>query len=130
MTVDHIGIVVKDIEAAVPFYQKALGLEVSHREDVPAYKVKVAFLQAGETSIELLEPTGDGGIAEFLAKRGPGMHHVAFGVKNIGEHMKRLVQIGLPPIEKAPRDGSRGHKVCFLHPKFADGVLVELVEHA
>ena len=130
MTIDHVGIAVASIEEALPFYKKALGLEPTHREEVPSQKVRVAFLQAGQTSLELLEPTGDeGAIAKFLKTRGPGLHHVAFSVKDIGADMERLRQGGLPPLDAAARPGARGHKVCFLHPKFAHGVLVELVSH-
>lgn len=128
MKIDHIGVAVESIEAALPFYKKALGLEPVHREEVASQKVRVAFLQAGETSIELLEPTGEeGAIAKFLKARGPGLHHVAFHVADIAGRMERLRRDGLPPLEAAPRPGARGHKVCFLHPKFAAGVLVELV---
>lgn len=127
MRIDHIGIAVESIEAALPFYQKALGLEVVHREEVASQKVKVAFLQAGETSLELLEPTGDGAISKFLKTRGPGLHHVAFHASDIAADMKRLKADGLPPLEDAARPGARGHKVCFLHPKYAAGVLIELV---
>lgn len=129
MTVDHIGIAVESIEKALPFYQKALGLSVAHREEVPSQKVKVAFLQAGETSLELLEPTGEGAVSKFLKTRGPGLHHVAFSVTDIAGKMKTLAADGLPPLDAAPRPGARGHQVCFLHPKFAQGVLVELVSH-
>lgn len=127
--IDHVGIVVKSIEDAVPFYEKALRLAVSHREEVPAYQVRVAFLQAGEAAVELVEPTGEGPIQKFLEKRGPGMHHLAFFVSDIAGEMKRLRGEGLGSIEAAPRPGSRGHKVCFLRPEYAEGVLVELVEH-
>ena len=127
MTIDHVGVAVESIEAALPFYKKALGLEPVHREEVPGQKVRVAFLQAGQTSIELLEPTGEGAIQKFLKTRGPGLHHVAFHVDDIAGRMERLRADGLPPLEAAPRAGARGHKVCFLHPKFAAGVLVELV---
>ena len=131
MSVDHIGIAVESIEEALPFYKKALGLEVSHREAVLSQNVRVAFLQAGETSLELLEPTSnDGAIAKFLKTRGPGIHHIAFSVKEIESRMKALTEAGLPPLEPRPRPGARDHKVCFLHPKHAHGVLVELVEHA
>ncbi len=129
MTVDHIGIAVESIEGALPFYKKALGLEAVHREEVPTQKVRVAFLQAGETALELLEPTGpEGAIAKFLKTKGPGLHHVAFSVQDLGGRMKRLAQDGLPALEAVPRPGARGHRVCFLHPKRAQGVLVELVE--
>jgi methylmalonyl-CoA epimerase len=127
--IDHIGVAVESIERALPFYRKALGLDVVHQEIVAPQKVKVAFIQAGHASIELLEPTGpDGPVAEFLKKRGPGLHHVAFAVKDIAEHMRRLTVDGLPPLDDKPRPGARGHHVCFLHPKFAQGVLVELVQ--
>ncbi len=130
MIVDHIGIAVESIDAAVPFYEKALGLKVSHREDVVSQKVKVAFLQAGETSLELLEPIGEeGAVAKFLKKKGPGLHHIAFKTGDIAGQMKRLSEDGTPPLDAAPRPGARGHRVCFLHPKHANGVLVELVQN-
>jgi methylmalonyl-CoA epimerase len=130
MTIDHIGIAVESIEEALPFYRKALGLVPVHSEEVPGQKVRVAFLQAGETALELLEPMGDeGAVAKFLKTRGPGLHHVAFAVKDVKGHMDRLAKDGMPALEKAPRPGARGHQVCFLHPKHAHGVLVELVQH-
>jgi methylmalonyl-CoA/ethylmalonyl-CoA epimerase len=129
MIIDHVGVAVESIEKALPFYRRALGLEVSHTEIVAPQQVKVAFLQAGQSSIELLEPTGpDGAVAKFIKKRGPGIHHVAFSVKGIEGHMRRLADDEMPTLEDKPRTGARGHKVCFLHPKFAQGVLVELVE--
>lgn len=124
MRLDHVGIAVESLEKALPFYEKSLGLFVTHREDVPSQNVRVAFLS---NNVELLEPTGDGAIAKFLKTRGPGLHHVAFRAEDISGEMARLAAAGLPPLDKAPRDGSRGHKVCFLHPKHAHGVLVELV---
>ena len=128
MTIDHIGIAVESIEKALPFYKKALGLEPSHREEVPSQKVRVAFLKSGQTSIELLEPTDEEGpVARFIKTRGPGLHHVAFAVNDIRGEMARLTQEGLAPLDEKPRAGSRGHEVCFLHPKHAAGVLVELV---
>jgi len=128
MRIDHVGVAVESIEAALPFYKKALGLEPVHREEVPGQKVRVAFLQAGETAIELLEPTGEeGAIAKFIKTRGPGLHHVAFQAGSVGAEMERLRREGLPPLDPAARPGARGHHVCFLHPKLAAGVLVELV---
>jgi methylmalonyl-CoA epimerase len=127
MRIDHVGVAVASIDKALPFYEK-LGLKVAHREEVPAQKVRVAFLQAGESSIELLEPTSEeGAVAKFLKTRGPGIHHVAFHVDDIAGKMEALRAAGAPPLEAAPRPGARGHKVCFLHPKLAEGVLVELV---
>lgn len=126
---DHIGVAVTNLDEGIAFYKKALGLEVFHREDVPAQKVRVAFLKAGDASVELLEPIGDdGAVAKFLKTRGPGLHHVAFETRRIAEDMARLNADGLPTLEKAPRPGSRGHQVCFLHPKNCLGTLVELVE--
>ena len=131
MKIDHIGVAVESIEGALPFYRKALGLEVSHREELASQRVRVAFLQAGETSVELLEPAGEeGAVAKFLKTRGPGLHHVAFRVEDIKGEMERLRQAEVPPLEASPRAGARGHLVCFLHPKHAHGVLVELVSHA
>ncbi len=130
MQIDHIGVAVESIEGALPFYRKALGLDVVHTEIVATQGVKVAFLQAGQASIELLEPTGpEGAVAKFLKKRGPGIHHIAFAVKDLAGHITRLSQEGLPPLDPKPRTGARGHHVCFLHPKHAQGVLIELVEN-
>lgn len=127
---DHVGIAVESIEKALPFYRNALGLSVCHREEVASHRVKVAFLQAGGTALELLEPTGEeGAVAKFLKTRGPGLHHVAFSVEDIRGEMSRLAAAGTPALEAAPRPGARGHQVCFLHPKHAKGVLVELVSH-
>lgn len=131
MRIDHVGVAVASIEEALAFYRKALGLEVSHREELPSQKVKVAFLDSGEASLELLEPLGDdGAVAKFIKSRGPGLHHVAFRVDDIENHMERLQRDGWPTLDRRPRAGARGHEVCFLHPRHAHGVLVELVEHA
>ncbi|MDE2236860.1 MAG: methylmalonyl-CoA epimerase [Elusimicrobia bacterium] len=126
--VDHVGVAVRSIEEALPCYRKALGLEAGHREEVASQGVRVAFLQAGQASIELLEPIGEEGpVAKFLRLRGPGLHHVAFRAGELAAQMERLRRAGLPPIESAPRPGARGHQVCFLPPRQAAGVLVELV---
>lgn len=131
MTLDHVGIAVKSLEEGIAFYRKALGLEVVHREDVPAQNVRVAFLRAGQTFIELLEPMGEGGaISKFLKTRGPGLHHIAFETAKIVDEMKRLHAAGLPTLEAVPRRGARGHQVCFLHPKNCQGTLIELVEES
>ena len=130
MIIDHVGIAVANIEESLSFYGKAFGLEVVHREEVLSQKVKVAFLKGGETSIELLEPAAEGGaVAKFIKERGPGLHHVAFAVKNIKSEIARLTTAGIAPLEALPRAGARGHLVCFLHPRYAQGVLVEMVEH-
>lgn len=129
MKVDHVGIAVKSIDDTLPFYKSALGLEPVAREQITGQNVRVAFLQAGETALELLEPlSDDGAIAKFIRERGPGLHHVAFRAEgSLTEKMKALSGAGLPPLEAAPRLGARGHHVCFLHPKLSHGVLVEFV---
>ncbi len=131
MKIDHVGIAVANLEESIKLYEETAGLVVTHREEVPSQKVKVAFLgdsQSGGTEIELLEPTGEeGAIAAFLAKRGPGMHHIAFHAEKVGTEMQRLTASGRPPLDPSPRPGARGHHVCFLHPKHCGGVLLELV---
>jgi len=132
-SMDHVGVAVEDIKTAVRFYKDTLGLEVVHEETVPLQKVRVLFLAApgagpGECQIELLEPTEpDGSVGRFLDKRGPGLHHVAFHTRDMKGDFERLAKSGTPPLDANPRPGSRGHQVCFLHPKHAHGVLVELV---
>ena len=131
MKIDHVGIAVPDLEESIRLYEETVGLVVTHREEVSSQKVRVAFLGNPDTTgteIELLEPIGeDGAIAAFLAKRGPGMHHIAFHTEAVGTEMERLKASGRPPLESAPRLGARGHHVCFLHPKHCGGVLLELV---
>ncbi len=131
MKIDHVGVAVRDIEKAIRFYTESFGLKVQHREDVPEQKVRVAFLAGaeGEASVELLEPlAGEGAVAKYLEKRGPGLHHLAFHTDAIAGDMERLRAAGAPPLEDAPRPGARGHKVCFLHPKYCEGALIELVQ--
>lgn len=132
MRLDHVGVAVKSVEAALPFYRDALGLAILHREEVPSRKVRVVFLGGrgpGEASVELIEAIDeDGAVAKFLKTRGPGLHHLAFKTGDIHGEMQRLRTRGTPPLETAgPRVGARGQLVCFLHPRHARGVLVELV---
>lgn len=128
MKLDHVGIVVSDMNKAVDFYQKAIGLVVSHKETVESQKVNVVFLKdpsETESYIELLEPaSGDSVVAGFLNKRGPGVHHVAFQSPDI---RKTFDAFPGKMVESAPRPGARSHKVCFLHPRHSDGVLLEFV---
>lgn len=129
MKLDHVGIAVRSLDEAEAFYLKALGLKSAHREEVLAQKVRVSFLEAGETSLELLEPMDETGpIAKFLKERGPGLHHMAFRVPDIAGEMSRMKDSGIPSIESAPRAGARGLQVCFFHPRHAGGVLLELVQ--
>lgn len=130
-TLDHVAIVVPSIRDAMPLYESLTGASGSAVESVPAQSVNVAFVGAGPARIELLEPTQpDSGVARFLERRGPGLHHVAYRVPNLREALARLIGQGMQPIDREPRPGAQGHSVAFLHPKDMGGVLVELVERA
>jgi methylmalonyl-CoA/ethylmalonyl-CoA epimerase len=125
----HIGIAVRSLDEAIPRYVDALGLQFEGIEDVPSEQVRVAIVKAGATRIELLESTDpDSPIAKFLDKRGPGVHHLAFQVKDTGEMIKVLTDAGAPVLDESPRPGAHGTKVAFVHPKFLGGVLAELVQ--
>ena len=127
---DHIGIAVRSIAEALPVY-RALGLDESGREDVPGQKVRTAFLPAGEPAIELLEPTADDSpIAGFLARRGPGIHHLCFAVDDLDGMLEALAESGYRLIHRSPVPGAGGKRVAFLHPEAGHGVLIELSEKA
>jgi len=127
--IDHTAIVVEDIEAALGFWCDALGLELSHQEDVPREKSSIAFLPVGESKIELVQPTSDdSGIAKYLAKRGPGMHHICLEVDDIAAMLKQLKGKGIELIHEEAITGSNGKRYAFIHPKAASGVLVELYQ--
>jgi methylmalonyl-CoA/ethylmalonyl-CoA epimerase len=128
--IDHIGIAVVSIDDAVLVY-RALGLEEEHREEVPAQKVVTAFLPAGQGRIELLEPTSeDSPVAKFLKKRGPGIHHICFAVRDIDRTVADLAQRGFRLINSQPALGADGKRIVFLHPDSGHGVLIELSEDA
>jgi methylmalonyl-CoA/ethylmalonyl-CoA epimerase len=130
MKVDHIGIATASLDEALGFWREALGLEVTHTEEVAEQGVRVAMLPAGEPRIELLEPTGpESPVAKFLAKRGPGIHHVALRVSDIRAALARLKAQGARLVDETPRTGAGGCLVAFVHPASAGGVLLELVEH-
>jgi methylmalonyl-CoA/ethylmalonyl-CoA epimerase len=127
--VDHIGIAVRSIEKALPFYTDVLGLPFLGIEEVESEQVKVAFLQAGEAKIELLEPLSpESAVAKFIEKRGEGIHHVALGVEDITERIRELKEHGIRMIQDAPKRGAGGALVAFIHPKSTGGVLYELCE--
>jgi methylmalonyl-CoA epimerase len=129
--IDHIAIVVQDLDAALRVYRDALGLPLARVEEVAAEKVKVAFLPLpeGGGEVELVQPTAeDCGIARYLAKRGEGMHHICFEVDDIEAAVAEMASSGLQAIEEKPRSGSQGQKYIFIHPKTAHGVLIELYE--
>ncbi|WP_339250449.1 methylmalonyl-CoA epimerase [Sporosarcina sp. FSL W8-0480] len=127
--VDHIGIAVKDITNALPHYIDTLGLTLLGIEEVENQKVKVAFIDAGNVKLELLEPIGEeGAIAKFIEKRGEGIHHIAFGVTDIRNRMIELKEKGVQLLQAEPSIGAGGAEVAFMHPKSSFGVLYELCD--
>jgi methylmalonyl-CoA/ethylmalonyl-CoA epimerase len=127
--IDHLGIAVKDLEASVKLYETLLGTECYKREVVKDQKVETAFFQTGESKIELLGPTSDDSvIAKYVAKKGEGMHHVAFEVDDIRAEMKRLAEAGFQLLSEEPSTGADNKWVAFVHPKDCNGVLVELCQ--
>jgi methylmalonyl-CoA/ethylmalonyl-CoA epimerase len=126
--IDHIGVAVVSLDDALGIY-RALGLEEAHREEVPSQKVRTAFLPVGESRIELLEPTSeDSPVAKFLAKRGPGVHHVCFSVDDLEAALDGLASRGFRLLHRTPVPGADGKRVAFLHPDAGHGLLIELSE--
>jgi methylmalonyl-CoA/ethylmalonyl-CoA epimerase len=125
--IDHLGIAVKSLDEAVPYYEKALGLKCEHREEIASQKVRTAFFSIGEVHLELLEPTDpDSPIAKFLEKNpNGGIHHLAFGSDDVESQLKRAAAAGVRLINEKPFDGAGGKLVAFLHPKSTFGVLTE-----
>jgi methylmalonyl-CoA/ethylmalonyl-CoA epimerase len=129
MKIDHIGIVVRNIQDALKVYEEALGLPLHNIVAVPDQEVQVAFLPIGDSNIELVQPTtGDTGTAKFLEKRGEGIHHICIEVEDIEATLARLRAHDVRLIDESPRQGAHG-RVAFIHPKGAHGVLIELVQH-
>jgi methylmalonyl-CoA/ethylmalonyl-CoA epimerase len=127
---DHIGVAVRDLEQRLAPYRDALGLSGAHTEEVPTEQARVGFIPLGESEIELLEPTSpDGVLARYMDKRGEGIHHIALAVDDCQATLYRLKAAGIRLVDEAPRPGSRGTKVAFIHPSAMGGVLIELVEH-
>jgi methylmalonyl-CoA/ethylmalonyl-CoA epimerase len=127
--VEHIGIAVKNLETAIPIYEKLLNTICYKTESVETENVNTAFFQTGEAKIELLESsTEDGVIARFIEKKGEGIHHIAFEVTDIRAEMKRLMEDGFVLLNEEPKKGADNKLVCFLHPKGTNGVLVELCQ--
>jgi methylmalonyl-CoA epimerase len=128
LAVHHVGIAVTSIDEALRFYGDKLGLSVFDRLDLPERQLKVAFVQAANVLIELLEPTAtDTPVARFLERRGPGLHHLCFGTPDIHAHLRDLRDKGVELIDAEPRPGAHG-EVAFLQPAAALGVLVELIQ--
>jgi methylmalonyl-CoA/ethylmalonyl-CoA epimerase len=127
--IDHIGIAVRSIQDALPFYVDHLHLQLEAIEEVNSEKVKVAFLKTGESRIELLEPLSQQSvIAKFIKKRGEGIHHIALRVDNITERIDDLNRNGIEMIHNQPKQGAHGSQIAFIHPKESNGVLYELCE--
>jgi methylmalonyl-CoA/ethylmalonyl-CoA epimerase len=127
--VDHIGIAVTSLEEAIPFYTDILQLELIGIEEVESQKVRVAFIKAGETKLELLEPTSEESvIAKFIEKNGQGVHHIALGVESIDERIKEMNSKGIRMIDEQSRIGAGGANIAFMHPKSTGKVLYELCE--
>lgn len=127
--IDHIGIAVNSLEETIPFYRESLGMVFRGTEEVVEQKVKVAFLQIGESKVELLEPTSsDSPVAKFLEKNGPGIHHIAYEVDDIEVAIAKLETDGVKMIDRTPRSGAHGARIAFIHPKSSKGVLTELCQ--
>ncbi len=129
MKLDHIGIAVRSLDAALRFYRDNLGLTLAGIEEVPAEKVRVAMIPLGDTRIELLEATADdSAIARFIEKCGEGIHHIALEVSELDAYLRRLEASGVRVLPGKGEYGAGGHRYAFLHPSSCNGVLVELVE--
>ena len=129
--VDHIGIAVEDLDAALELYREAYAMDLVHREVVEEQGVEAVLLDVGENHVELLRPLApDTPVGKFLAARGPGMHHVAYQVTDIDGTLAALREQGLRLIDETPRIGIRGSRVAFVHPRSSGGVLTEIVEPA
>ena len=127
--IEHIGIAVKNLEESIKYYETILGLKCYSIEEVPEQKVKTAFFKVGSTKIELLESTdAEGPIGKFIEKKGEGIHHLAFAVKDIESALTDAASKGVQLIDQKPRKGAEGLDIGFLHPKFTFGVLTELCE--
>ncbi len=127
--IDHIGVAVADLDAAIELHADVYGMPLVHRETVAEQGVEAALLDIGDGHVELLAPLGDDTpVGRFLASRGPGLHHVAYRVEDVAAALRTLREQGMRLIDEAPRTGIRGSQVAFLHPATAGGVLTELVK--
>jgi methylmalonyl-CoA/ethylmalonyl-CoA epimerase len=127
--IDHVAIAVSDLEAAIDYYQRAFGATVDHREIVESDGVEEALLKVAESYVQLLTPTRpDSPVAKSIEKRGEGLHHIGYRVANCAEALEAMKAAGATAIDQAPRPGSRGTTVAFVHPKGSFGTLIELVQ--
>jgi methylmalonyl-CoA/ethylmalonyl-CoA epimerase len=129
--IDHIGVAVEDVDAAIALYRDSFEMELAHRETVESQGVEAVLLDVGEGHVELLRPLGpETPVGKFLSRQGPGLHHVAYAVDDIDATLERLAAAGLDLIDSEARIGIRGSRVAFLHPRSTGGVLTEIVEPA
>ena len=129
--IDHIGVAVSDLDAAIAMYEREYEMTLVHRETVTEQGVEAVLLDVGENHVELLAPLGDDTpVGKFLAKKGPGLHHVAYQTPDIEAELERLKAAGMELIDLTPRVGIRNSRVAFLHPKSSGGVLTEIVQPA
>ncbi|HET7589220.1 MAG TPA: methylmalonyl-CoA epimerase [Solirubrobacterales bacterium] len=129
--IDHIGVAVEDIDAAIPLYRDSFGMEFAYRETVEEQGVEAALLDVGEGHVELLAPLApETPVGKYLAKNGAGLHHVAYAVDDIDATLEKLAATGLRLIDSKPRVGIRDSRVAFIHPRSTGGVLTEIVEPA
>ncbi|MDQ3981414.1 MAG: methylmalonyl-CoA epimerase [Actinomycetota bacterium] len=127
--IEHVALAVADLDAAIAHYESVWGLEVSHRERVEDQGVEEAMLPLGESFLQLLGPTApDTTVGKFVARRGEGLHHIAYEVDDLAATLAELAAQGVPLIDEVPRRGGRGHMVAFVHPKGNHGLLVELIQ--
>lgn len=130
-TIDHVGVAVEDLDGALALYRDSLGMPLVHRETVAEQGVEAALLDIGDGHVELLQPLGpETAVGKFLAKRGPGLHHVAYRVRDVEQALSALAGAGMRLIDEHPRKGIRGSRVAFVHPASTGGVLTEIVQPA
>jgi methylmalonyl-CoA/ethylmalonyl-CoA epimerase len=129
--IDHVGVAVEDLDAAIALYESRFEMPLVHREVIEAFGVEAVLLDVGESHVELLAPQGpDGPVGRFLASNGPGLHHVAYAVDDIDAALEQIAAAGIERIDESPRIGIRESRVAFLHPRSTGGVLTEIVEPA
>ena len=129
--IDHIGVAVEDLEAAIELYAKSFEMELAHRETVESQGVEAVLLDVGDGHVELLRPLGpDTAVGKFISRKGPGLHHVAYAVEDIDATLERIAAAGIELIDSEARTGIRASRVAFLHPRSTGGVLTEIVEPA
>lgn len=127
---DHIGIVVENLDESIAFYQKAFGLQVSCREEIAERNIELVFLPLGNTDLELIAPTGPNStVSKFLEERGPGLHHLCYKVTDLKAELIKFAAAGYEVLDPEPRQGARNSLIAFLHPKSMNGIITELLQY-